>query len=298
MDEYLIGVLAAILGGSISSVGVILQKRVVNKVHSGDKEKKFFRSLVKNPVWLLGLILGTFAPAVFVITAQLYIGPALTPGLMSAGLIVLAIGSVRINNEHLDRSDYAGIILMIAAIFFLGESQLAVPMKDFDLNAQWVLTNSIIYGLILFALCGLFVVIQKRSTSYRTIWLIFAAGCMFAQENFWIAPLSGTVFGAFTGNATSNELIFFVVSSVFLVVAALIAVATQQTAYKYGQASTLNTLQQFPTQISPPIVFLFVLAQTPRFYYSLPLFLLIGTPLVIVSSYLLARRKVEISNIK
>jgi hypothetical protein len=293
----LIGVLAAILGGSISSVGVILQKRVVNQVHSKDKEKKFFRSLVKNPVWLLGLILGTFAPAIFVITAQLYVGPALTPGLMSAGLIVLAIGSVRINKEHLERSDYTGILLMIVAIFFLGESQLSVPMKTFDLNAQWVLTNSVTYGLILFALSGLFAFVQKGSKTYRAIWLIFAAGCMFAQQNFWIAPLSGTIYDAFVGTATTNELIFFVVSAVVLVMASLIAIVTQQTAYKYGQACTLNTLQQFPTQMSPPVVYLLVFQQTPPNAYSLPL-LVLGTALVLVASYLLARRKVEISKIK
>jgi drug/metabolite transporter (DMT)-like permease len=297
MDEYLIGVLAAILGGSISSVGVILQKRVVNQVHSKDKEKKFFRSLVKNPVWLLGLILGTFVPAIFVITAQLYVGPALTPGLMSAGLIVLAIGSVRINKEHLERSDYAGILLMIVAIFFLGGSQLSVPMATFDLNAQWVLTNSIAYGLILFALSGLFAIVQKGSTTYRAIWLIFAAGCMFAQQNFWIAPLSGTIYDAFVGTATTNELIFFVVSAVVLVMASLIAIVTQQTAYKYGQACTLNTLQQFPTQMSPPVVYLLVFQQKPPNAYSL-LLLVLGIVLVLVASYLLARRKVEISKIK
>ena len=297
MDDYLIGVLAAILGGSISSLGVILQKGVVNKVHSKDKEKKFFRSLVKNPVWLLGLILGTFAPAIFVIIAQLYVGPALTPGLMSAGLIVLAIGSVRINKEHLVRSDYTGILLMIAAIFLLGESLLSVPMSTFDLNAQWILTNSIVYGLALLLLCGFLLVIQKGRKAYRAIWLIFASGCMFAEENFWIAPLSGTVFDAFSGAATTNELIFFVVSAVFLVAASLIAVATQQTAYKYGQASILNTLQQFPTQMSTPVIYLFVFGQSPQFYYQLPL-LLIGTSLVIIASFLLARRKVEINKIK
>jgi hypothetical protein len=103
MDEYLIGVICAILGGSISSVGVICQKKVVNEIPTSSKEQRFFRSLVKKPLWLLGLILGSFAPAIFVIIAQLYVGPALVPGLMAAGLIVLAIGSVKINREHLER---------------------------------------------------------------------------------------------------------------------------------------------------------------------------------------------------
>jgi len=297
MDEYLIGVICAILGGSISSVGVICQKKVVNEIPTRFKEQRFFRSLVKKPLWLLGLILGSFAPAVFVILAQLYVGPALVPGLMAAGLIVLAIGSVKINKEHLDRSDYTGITLMIVAIFFLGLSRLSISMATFDLNAQWVLLNSILFGVALFIGWGFFAVIQKGSKNYRAVLLIFAAGFMFAQQNFWIAPLSGTIFDAFQGTATTNELIFFIMSSVILSASAIIAVATQQTAYKYGQASTLNTLQQFPTQMAPPFVYLLVFQSTPPFDYSLPL-LLLGTALVLISSFLLARRKEEISKIK
>nr|MDO8099113.1 hypothetical protein [Candidatus Njordarchaeota archaeon] len=297
MEDYLIGVTCAILGGSISSLGVICQKKVVNEIPTKSKEKRFFRSLVKKPLWLFGLILGTFAPAVFVILAQLYVGPALVPGLMSAGLIVLAIGSVKINKEQLERSDYLGITLMIIAILFLGISRLSISMATFDLSAQWVLVNSILFGATLFIGWGVLAFIQKGSKNYRAVLLIFAAGFMFAQQNFWIAPLSGTIYDAFMGTATTNELVFFVLSSVILSASAIIAVGTQQTAYKYGQASTLNTLQQFPTQIAPPFVYLLVFQLTPPFDYSLPL-LLLGTALVLISSFLLARRREEISKIK
>jgi hypothetical protein len=186
---------------------------------------------------------------------------------------------------------------MIVAIFFLGFSQLSVGMATFDLNAQWVLVNSILFGAALFIGWGVFALVQKGSKHYRAVLLIFAAGFMFAQENFWIAPLSGTIFDAFTGTATTNELIFFILSSVILSVSAILAVATQQTAYKYGQASTLNTLQQFPTQIAPPFVYLLVFQLIPPFGYSL-LLLLLGTALVLISSFLLARRREEISKIK
>jgi len=297
LDEYLIGVLAAILGGSISSLGVICQKKVVNDIPPKAKEQRFFRSLVKRPLWLLGLILGTFAPAVFVVMANLYVGPALTPGLMSAGLIVLAIGSVKINKEHLGRSDYAGIFLMIVAIFFLGFSQLSLGMANYDFNVQWILINSILFQVILFVLYAFFAIIQRGSKNYRAVLLIFAAGFMFATQNFWMAPLSKTIFGVFLGTATPGEWTFFILSAVILSLSAIIAIVTQQTAYKYGQASTLNTLQQFPTQMVPPFLYLFVFMATPPFFYSLPL-LVVGTSLVLVSSFLLAKRKVEISKIK
>jgi uncharacterized membrane protein YadS len=74
-------------------------------------------------------------------------------------------------------------------------------------------------------------------------------------------------------------------------------IANQQTAYRYGQASNLNTIQQFPTQLVPVFIYLFVFQMTPPSIYSLPL-LVMGTALVLISSFLLARRKEEISKIK
>lgn len=52
--DYWLGVLFAILAGIFGNIGTICQKKVVNKVSN---EAKFMRSLIKNPLWLFGLIL-------------------------------------------------------------------------------------------------------------------------------------------------------------------------------------------------------------------------------------------------
>ena len=51
---YLIGVFLAILSGSINNIGLVFQKKVVNEVLP---EAKFFRSLVKKPLWITGLLM-------------------------------------------------------------------------------------------------------------------------------------------------------------------------------------------------------------------------------------------------
>jgi len=137
MEDYWIGVVFAIIAGAISNFGIILQKKAINRLPPKAKEERYFRSLIGNPVWLFGLTLGMFAPAAFGIIAQLYIGPALLPGLQASGLIVLAIGSVKINKEKLERTDYAGILLMIVATFFVGISGLSISIAHFDFNVQW-----------------------------------------------------------------------------------------------------------------------------------------------------------------
>nr|MDO8133417.1 hypothetical protein [Candidatus Njordarchaeum guaymaensis] len=295
-DDYWLWVLLAVVGGIISNTGVILQKKVVNEIPPKERERRFFRQLIKSPMWILGIILGMFTPAVFVIGANMFVGPALVPGLMNSGLIVLAIGSVKINKERLGKYDYSGIIVMIAAIFFLGMSQLAIKMEDLDYTAPQLLVNITAFTILLFVLWGFFFAFQRHSGKGRANLLIFAAGFMFLLTNFWVAPLSGTILKVFQGTANSYEWLYFIASCILLPGANLIAIANQQTAYKYGQASILNTLQQIPTQVSPPFVYLLIFAMTPPYNYSIP-FLLLGIALVLTSTYLLAGRKVAISKI-
>lgn len=297
MDDYWLWVLLAVTAGVIANSGIILQKKAVNEIPTKAREKRFFRSLVRNPVWLLGIILGMFAPVALVIGANMYIGPALVPGLMNSGLIVLAVGSVRINKERLRTWDYFGIVLMIAAIFFLGLSQLSINMVNFDYSAQWFLINSTLFTMFLFAMWAILFAIQKKNQKNRAVLLIFAAGFMLVMINFWIAPLSGTILKVLQGTATSSEWMFFTLACILTPLGNVFAVANQQTAYKYGQASTLNTLQQLPTQVTPAFIYLFVFGLTPPFVYSLPL-LFLGIALVLMSSYLLAIRKVQIDKIK
>ena len=90
---YWLGVVFAIISGIANFLGSVLQKKVVNEVSD---DAKFFRSLIKDPLWFFGLILQMAIGSAFFMLAQIFIGPTLIPGLMASGMIVLAIGCVKI----------------------------------------------------------------------------------------------------------------------------------------------------------------------------------------------------------
>jgi len=297
LANELSGVIIALAAGIITNLGIILQKKVINGIPQGDRERKFFRSLVRNPVWFAGFILNQIISAVLVIFAQAMIGPTLMPGLMASGLVVLAIGSVRINRERLEAADYAGILIMILAVSLVGLSTLTVNISGFDFNAGWFFTNSILFTSIWIALVVLLLFLQKRAQRSKAILLILGSGLLFALSNLWISPIVGIISKFFGGTSTLNESILFLIACVLLPAANVTAIAIQQTSYKYGQASTLNTIQNFPTQLTPILIYFFVFSLTPPSDLSTPL-LITGIILILASSSLLARRKAELKEIK
>jgi hypothetical protein len=100
---YFLGILFAILSGLVNYFGQVLQKKAINDIKLKKGEAKMI-DMIKNPLWILGLILAiVIAGIIFASLAQFYIGPALLPGLSSAGMIVLAIGSVVLLKEKLKK---------------------------------------------------------------------------------------------------------------------------------------------------------------------------------------------------
>ncbi len=290
---YLFGVILAILSGVLNNYGTVLQKKVVNKYR---EDTKFMKSLIKNPLWLFGLILQTIIGGILFFIAQLYIGPTLIPGLMGAGLIVLAIGSVKIVGEELKKSELIGIILMIFAIALIGLSNMAI-----DINAQNFLDFGLVlriflFTAILYILAGLFYVMQIRKV-YPGISLAIYSGFMFALSNFWVSPLMGVLSAIFSGTAYIIEIILFIVSIIILTLTNIFGITSIQKSFRVGQASNLIPIQQVPIQIAPVFYFLSVyLLQIPSVLSIF--FLIIGIGLVIISSFLLGRRQTQIERLE
>jgi drug/metabolite transporter (DMT)-like permease len=124
---YWLGVLLAVLAGIITQLGSVFQKKAVNEKSS---DSGFMKSLVKSPTWLLGVFLSFGISSIFFLIAQGFIGPALIPGLMSLGLIVLVIGSIKLVGEKLKLEEYLGILLMITGTLLLSLSQLIGTISD------------------------------------------------------------------------------------------------------------------------------------------------------------------------
>ena len=90
-EFYILGIIFAILAGCTTNIGLLFQKKVVNQVPD---EAKLMKTLIKNKLWLLGIILEFGIGSIFFILTQSFLGPALVPGLMASGLIILALGSI------------------------------------------------------------------------------------------------------------------------------------------------------------------------------------------------------------
>lgn len=291
---YLIGVLLAILTGVVTNFGTVLQKKVVNDLR---EDSKFMRSLIKRPLWLMGLVMGLGLSTILFLTAQLFIGPALIPGLMASGLIVLALGSIKIVGEKLKREEVIGIILMILAIFLLCISELSINVAKTNLLEVGFLIRTTIFTILLTifaAFCGIF---QKKKEKYKGILLAIFSGFMFALSNFWVSPLMGVISHIFEGIYSLGELILFISSSIILVLTNMIGIMTIQQSFRVGQASNMISIQQVPIQTTPIIVyFLIFLLAAPNIFSII--YLIIGVVLIIVSSFLLGKRQAQLEAIK
>ncbi|HUX98296.1 MAG TPA: hypothetical protein VMV49_01965 [Candidatus Deferrimicrobium sp.] len=294
---YLIGVLCAIGAGIFNNLGTVVQKKVVNELPKGEKVG---RNLLKNPLWLFGLVLQLVLGTILFLFAYdivpewgIGIGPALVPGLMAAGLIVLALGSVKILGEKLKWQEYAGILLMIAAITLLGFSKLESDVTEAHLADPAFILRLSIFTIVLFLSALFCEILQRRKEKYRGIYYAVFSGFMFSLSNFWVAPLITLMALAFGG----QYILFFIIAIVILLAVNVLGIFKIQQSFQHGQAANLIPIQQVPIQITPIFVYFAIFLLTPPTILSLP-FMIGGIALIIISSFLLAKRQAQLEEIK
>ncbi|HUX99888.1 MAG TPA: hypothetical protein VMV49_10060 [Candidatus Deferrimicrobium sp.] len=294
MPFYWIGILIALLSGSSNNFGIVLEKKALNKLPEG---KKVGRHLLKNPLWLTGFIFNIVITTFLGFTAQLLIGPTLVPGLEATGMIILAIGSLKILKEDIKIQEVMGILLMIIAIFFISFSKLSIDLNTYNLATLGFLTRSIIFTVIF--IIGSFILkfLRRKYTHYKSILYALDSGLMFCLINFWIAPLLGTIDNIFSGSFLFTELILFILAIGILMIANYFGIFLLQKALEIGQASNMRPIQQSPIQIVPIFYFLLIFLLPPPSIVSLPL-IISGISLILISMYLLSRRAASLEAIK
>jgi glucose uptake protein GlcU len=294
LDIYWLGILFGIASGISHYSGIVIEKMVINRLPS---EAKLMKSLVKSPIWLFALILRFGIGTIFFMIAQSIIGPALVPGLMACGLIVLVIGSIKIIGEKLTYRELISIFLLILAIGLLGMSQLSIEIFNFDLIDIDFTIRITIFTISLFLLIFLFHLIQKKLSKYRALFLAVISGILFGLSNFWISPLMGAITNVFSGNFITGELIIFIISSIILVITNMFAISTMANALRYGDASNLVPIQAVPVQIAPSIVYFYVFQKFPSELISI-VFYMIAIAFILISSFVFGKRQAQIDEIK
>ena len=291
---YLLGVFLAILSGSINNIGLVFQKKVVNEV---PPEAKFFRSLVKKPLWITGLLMELAIGSVFFMIAQIYIGPALIPGLMAFGLIFLAIGSVKIVGETLKKEEIIGIVIMITAIFLLGLSELSIDIVSIDILAIDLVLNMTFFTVVLFLGSFICEILQRKVEKLKGILLAISSGFQFSLTNFWIAPLMAIIAHVFGGNANLDEIFLFIACAVILIAASIIGIMKIQQSFQVANASRMIPIQQVPIQITPVLAYFFVFMLMPPTIFPI-IYVISGVSLILLSSFLLAQKQAQLEAIK
>ncbi|HUX98297.1 MAG TPA: DMT family transporter [Candidatus Deferrimicrobium sp.] len=292
--NYFIGICFAINAGLLATFGLLLQKKVVNELPPGEKVG---RNLLKKPLWIVGFICEMVLGSVFYLlafTPPWGIGAALVPGLMAVGLIILAIGSIKILNERITKQDLIGIALMIGGITLLGFSKLETEVLESNLLDSGFILRAVIFSLVFLSISIFCQIFQSRTKDYKGIHLAIFSGSMYVISNFWVGvlmPLFGFVFGK------GQFIVFFIITVVILIFSNIFGVFKMQQAFQHGRASSLIPIQQVPVQTGPIFIYFAIFMLVPPEFYSFP-FMVVGVILIIVSSFLLARRQAQLEEIK
>ena len=291
---YFLGILFALLAGVVVYIGVIMQKHVINK-HSNDP--KFIISLAKSPIWIMGLLLQVvIGGLVFYFIAIIFIGPALVPGFMSVGLIILALGSVKILNEKLGKEEILGILLMIAGVSFLGFSNLSIDVSTFIILDSGFILRLIVFTIVVLCLAVIFEVLRRKREKYKGLLMAVESGLVLSLNTVWASPGTTVVTHIVDGIIIEEEIIFGIIIGIILLLIIAIGITIGQISLKYGQANVLAPLTSVPIQIIPIIAFFIIFLSTPPNVLSV-IFMIIGFTLIISSSFLLTKRQAKIEKI-
>lgn len=273
----------------------MLQKKVIND-HLDDPE--FLKQIAKNPIWIIGLLMQILlGGAIFYLLAQIYLGPALVPGLMSAGMIVLAIGSIKILNETLKKEEIIGILIMIIGIMFIGFSELSVDVATYIILDPGFILRITIFTCIYIAIIMMLFIYSRKVNKYKGIVYALISGFIYSLSSVWIGPISASLTHTFSGNISLGGIFLFISAIIIVILATMYGIIYAQKSFKEGQVNILSPLIGVPGQITPIMAYFIIFLLVPASNFSI-LFIIIGMSSVISSSFLLASRQAKLEKIE
>jgi drug/metabolite transporter (DMT)-like permease len=290
--RFVLGIAAALASASAINLGFVAQKLAVARSAPGP----LFPRLLRDRTWMLGILLQVALGAPLNIAAIGLLGPALVPGLMAPGLVVLALAASRWGGERLGRRELVGIALVMAAVVAIGASGLRVDVFAESPAAPALLarTAALAAAMAALALLGAAAAPLARrsgSPSSGPALLALASGSWLALSNLGIGVAQASA--AWLGREGGAPLAALLAASVATVALAnLMAMALTQKAFVSGDASMVIPLQQVPAQVFPVLVFFLVYRPFRPSALSLVL-VASGVALVLLGAWLLGREAGE-----
>jgi uncharacterized membrane protein YvlD (DUF360 family) len=222
--------------------------------------------------------------------AQSNIGPAIIPGLMTIGLIVLTAGAVRLAGETFDGGDIAGIALVITAVTVFGLSQLSVDMQSIDIWEPAFLLRLGLFTVVVAALSLICHILQKTNVHLRGILRTLDAGLLLSQSNLWLGILMALLARWGSGRFSPLDLLPVSIASGIVFAGSMLGIAETQRAFQFGEASKLVPIQYVPVQVLPIAAYFIVFGLSPSNPLAMPM-AVGGIVLVLCGAALLARRQ-------
>jgi hypothetical protein len=289
-NNYVLGVCTAILGGIAFYLGLVFQKSAVRKLQ--DHSKLMVR-LLHTPLWLEGFAIQFIIGVPLNLIAAALIGPAIIPGLMATGLIVLVVGSIWLGHEAFDRMDAVGILFVMSAATLFGLSGLGIDMKSINLHDRLFLSRLLGFTIFVAGLSLACIFMQRKNYRLRGIFRTLDAGFLFVQSNLWLSIMMGFLYRWQGGLFSIEDLIPLTGATLIAATGSILGVIETQRAFQVGDATRLVPIQALPQQILPLITYLAVFQLTPPTNEA---FILAGAgaALVLLGSTLLARRQVAL----
>jgi hypothetical protein len=257
--RYALGIAAAVVAGITINVGILIQNAAVGKVPPGTP---LMRALLKSRLWWSALAFQfIFGSPLFVLSVGL-IGPAIVPGLMSIGLVVLALGAVIVQKERLSAREGVGIGLVGCAVVAFGLSRLSIDTRAFSLRDGGLLLRAGVFTLVCAVTavgCALAARRTPETRSERASALhAVRAGVWYTAGNLGLGFLTAGAARFAAGELIPAEIAVCVVACGLTAAGNLLGLAATQHALAHGRAAVAIPLQNGVSQILPVCIFFFV----------------------------------------
>lgn len=292
---YALGILCGILAGCFVFFGQVLQKKVINDLKKVKDNISIF-DLIKKPLWLIGLFCMLIFTTTFVSIAQILIGPALIPGLLSAGLIVLAVGSIKILGEKLKKEEYTAIALLILGIVLISLSKLTIEGNlDIYREKPFLLRISIVATILFLFWFGLYY--GGLKSKKKALFMSLGAGFPFVIANICMQPLILSIEMILKNKIDTFILLLFFITAFIVIFTNVLGTIHLQKALAEGNASIIIPVQQIPQQLSIILIYFVIFAMAAPNIMSY-IYISLGIIIIIVAGFILSKRQSTIKNIQ
>jgi drug/metabolite transporter (DMT)-like permease len=283
--DNLIGIAAIMIGTGINNFGIFLQKRQVNVLRNSGHEGESIVRYLKNPLWVLGILMQTILCMPFLVFSVGLIGITLAQPLANSGILFLVLCLVFFLGEKMRKSDYLAVAILLSGMVAVGAGGVTgeVTIQSFlSEGKRGVLIAAAVLLSILIAL-NVFLLKIKRIKRYA----LGALGGMASAVVSISLQIFTSALSSYrsTGASESAAVFLLILSPVIFISFTGLGILAIQEAFKLGQAVNILPFAQVPLNLIPVLAGIFLFGQSA----GRPAVFIYGIVAIMVSASMLAR---------